>query len=602
MSAPRQAVEHDNLTRAEHAFAAGDYQAVAASLSDHVERGDATARMYLLLSRTFHRQGKAKDAVAAAEKGCSAFSRDKKLRTQLGRLLLKLDQVDAAEQVFAQACADFPSETRMHALHADACLLAGKNQQALNSIEHAIELDQTTAEYQARQVAALCALGKLAEARAMLAKAEAGAAGLLTICQGIVSYAAKHDRKVEALVTAGNACALMPDAATAWLTYAECLVEAGRGEDALKTLDRATRASAGFPSDAVVEAQRLRGRALRLTKDDEGAIAAYQAVLDAEPDDETALRELYVLNQRLGREAERRSYGKMLSAAGAKALPATLDAGLKALDGQTVPLGPPNEKTKWAWEIASRPEEEYDGWRAAVQWGQAADRLLRAWWLNAPERAGEIDALIDPPSPNPLDTLPKGARCVAVTTHLGVMGGQVRFLETCGRPFRGFGVSGPDPVVDGKPPMRIAQQGNSPAALRELIAEIERGTLIGFAADVPDFGAEFSAPFLGRTVALSTFVPRLIFKYQTKCLWWQALWRDGRIAIQLDYFPDPNPRETIEAWCRRWCAAYLEKIAPVMQGAPENLVLGAGIWRNASADSARRWRRPQNPPAKQRFA
>jgi hypothetical protein len=227
---------------------------------------------------------------------------------------------------------------------------------------------------------------------------------------------------------------------------------------------------------------------------------------------------------------------------------------------------------------------------------------LRAWWLHAPERADQIDALIDRPVQSPLDALPKNARCVAVTTHLGPMAGQVRFLETCGRPFRGFGYAGPDPVVNGRPPMRIAARGNNPAAIRRLIAEIERGTLIGFAADSPDYGGDFHTEFLGRPIVLSTFVPRIIYKHRTASLWWQALWKGERIAIELERLPDPAKGEKIDAWCRRWCLAYLAKVERVMRGAPENLNVASGIWQNASSAFARRRARRQAATAARRTA
>jgi hypothetical protein len=143
--------------------------------------------------------------------------------------------------------------------------------------------------------------------------------------------------------------------------------------------------------------------------------------------------------------------------------------------------------------------------------------------------------------------------------------------------------------VDGKPPMRISSRGNR--ALRELVAEIGKGTLIGFAAESRDTDNGIVLDFLGRSIAISTMVPRLIWKLKTRSMWWHALWTDPvegkggeRARIELEMLPDPEPDEPLEPWCRRWLDAYLERVARIMQGDPRNLNLRHGIWRNAEPD------------------
>lgn len=131
--------------------------------------------------------------------------------------------------------------------------------------------------------------------------------------------------------------------------------------------------------------------------------------------------------------------------------------------------------------------------------------------------------------------------------------------------------------------MRIAAKGNS--GLKELIREIRNGTLIGFAPDSPATTDALSFDFCGRKISLSTMVPRLIYKENTASFWWQGLWRDGRIVMELIRLPDPEEEEDIEIWCRRWAAAYLSHVERVMRGPPENLNCGAGIWRNAAGIS-----------------
>ena len=118
--------------------------------------------------------------------------------------------------------------------------------------------------------------------------------------------------------------------------------------------------------------------------------------------------------------------------------------------------------------------------------------------------------------------------------------------------------------------------------LRSLFAEIERGTLIGFAAESPDNGGHnLEFDFLGRKITLATFVPRIIHRLKTHSLWWHALWRDGSggDAARAPARSAKTAR-TSTTRCERWALAYLAHIERVMRGAPENLNLGHGIWRN----------------------
>jgi len=52
--------------------------------------------------------------------------------------------------------------------------------------------------------------------------------------------------------------------------------------------------------------------------------------------------------------------------------------------------------------------------------------------------------------------------------------------------------------------------------------------------------------------------------------------------IELTRLPDSLAGERRDVWCRRWFAAYLEKLEVVMRGRPENLGLFSGIWSNVN--------------------
>ncbi len=126
---------------------------------------------------------------------------------------------------------------------------------------------------------------------------------------------------------------------------------------------------------------------------------------------------------------------------------------------------------------------------------------------------------------------------------MGPLAASVVYLQRCGRPYRGFGYAGPDPVVDGEPPMRIAARGNS--ALRELMVRSAKARSSA-SAESPEKHQPLVLDFLGRRITIATFVPRLIWKLRTCSIWWHALWHDGRAMMQMEWLPDPMEDEPID--------------------------------------------------------
>jgi Flp pilus assembly protein TadD len=577
------------LTRARAMIKARDWAGAERLLATLVKREDEPMVTRLLYSRTLQRRGKMEEALAVARETAADHPRNSRAQAQLANSLIKAARFGDAERLLAQLTAEFPEDAKLHALHAEASLKAGEAAGALKAIENARRIDPHEPDNVLLEVVALALAGKSGRAHKLIRSENTDSRRLGSYFHDVILAYGKSGRKDEAMSLAEAACSLMPEAVALRAYWADRLIAAGKPKEALAALDANTVARETMTPDHASRFIKGRARALQVLGERDEAIAEYKAALAIDADDEDALRELYVLSQQLGRTDEMRSYGRRLSSAGAKSMPATLADGLAAISGAgKAKIG--DAKLEWAWEIADKTRWQRDEWLKAVEWGRKADLLLRAWWLNMPERSGEIDALIDRPGANgALESLPQGARCLIVTTHLGPMAGNVRYMQTCGRPFRGFGFSGPDPVTGEGPPMRIAANRANPAAsLRALVEEIEKGTAIGFAQDSPDHNASLTLDFLGRRIAMSTLVPRLIAKHDAAGVWCQALWRNKRIAIETGRLPDPEPGEPVDAFCKRWCDAYLAKIAPVMQGAPENLTLGQGIWVNAEPSFGRR--------------
>lgn len=583
----------EELGRAQALVKSGDWAGAEALLAGLVLGGTASAPARVLYFRVLLRQGKSEDAVRSARDASEAHPSDARVQALYGLTLLKLDRIEDACRHLDRATENFPEDASIWALQAEAQLKAGMQIEAWKSANKACALDIASVDYALLKIVVLAASGEDGKARQLMRDVTAHKAELAAQFHDIIVYWIRHGRHDDAMALAKNACALLPEAAGLRIFYAERLLAANRPPEARAVLDEPALVPETMKDDQALRFHKVRGRALQAMLLREDAIAEYDKVLALDPNDQDALRDLYVLHQKLGNTERMRSAGQRLAGAGAKTLPESLAAGLDALRTRRQALKNAAGKLAWAWEIADRTRWQYDDWLAAVEWGWQADQLLRAWWLKASERSDELEALIDRPARSAVELLADSPRALSVTTHMGPIAGCVHYLQTCGRPFRGFGFRGPDPVVGDAPPMRIAS-GDAAAALREMLAQIRQGTLVGFAQDTPDIGSEsLRFDLFGRSVPISTLVPRLIHKHRAASLWCQPLWRGGRIVIELERLPDPQDGEPIDEWCRRWCEAYVARIAAVMRGAPENLVLGAGIWLNADTSfSERRRGRP----------
>lgn len=568
------------LARAKERLAANDGAGAEAILTGLVKQDDAPLGAHILYARVLFRRKKMGAALAASRAIEKSFPRNWRASAQLGQTLLWLNRAEEAQDQLSAACELFPGELALRRLYVESKLLAGDPRGALEAIRAAGEQAEDV-RLLTLKIVSLDAAQRHGRAKELFRTMELPPDGLEELYRNVVWNYSTRGKTKDAVALAERAHALLPESAALTALCAEQLFQAERYEDTVQVVSRFEPTASTAATSIRVRLLKVKARALQSLKDADGAIAALECLLALESDDQDALRDLYVLHQKAGHTDKMRAYGRQLSGAGAKRMPETLAAGLAGIQsGETRrPLSDLDQKKlDWAWEIADKTRWSKHAWLERVRWGQAADRLLRGWWLNLPERASEIDTLIDRPVHSALDDIPVGARCLCAGTHMGPLAAAVRHLQTCGRPFRGFGFAGADPVVGDAPPMRIASRGG--AGIRELLDEIGKGTLIGFAAETPEREKNLSFDFHGRKVLLPTFVPRLIHRQKTASLWWHALWRDGRIVIELERLPDPTSGEDIDTFCQRWATAYLAHIETVVQGAPENLGLGPGIWTN----------------------
>ena len=520
-----------------------------------------------LLALARFRLGKREEAletVRAAREIKPAYSGP---RRQLARVLFGEGLASEGLAILRQACEEFPDDAELLGHFGAEAFLAGEAGASLAAIERARAIDSEAPSHAMRHIAILAALGRRDEATAQRQSRDDSDDAVLEACGKFEARLGKEAHHAEALALAEWAIAAFPNVAEPHLWKAEALFKLDRADDASASL-----ALAPQETDEALRLRRARlaGRIAQALDDPAAEVDAWKTVLQLAPGDQEALTRVILASHAVGRGDEAKPYLDDLNAARRKSLPRHLAEGLAALSGLPVQAPVMDNKIRWGWELADKSRWTFDRWWARVVWGRRASTLVAAWWLAAPERLAELDALIDDADPSVFAGIAHTG-CIITGTHLGPIGGGVRYLETLDHPLKTFGGN----EIYGRQ-AHVTVTKNPFETHRALHAELKNGTWVAFAQD--GRRGQIDVTISDQTFGASNFVPRVMLSAQVPSLWFQPLWRDGRIAIEAERLPDPQAGERREDWYRRWVDAFYLRVERVLRGEPENLGLMQGIW------------------------
>jgi tetratricopeptide (TPR) repeat protein len=575
------------LARARALIESGEYSDAEQALVEIAASDDAPFGVFRQLNRVLLRQRKVEQALAAAREAAQRFPEIPGGRTMLAGALIRADKLEEAAECLAEACDDFPDNVDIWLVHGRTALLRGAKEQALEAISRACELAPGSVTERLWKSIALAAAGKPGQAANMFRRLSGHAEDFETICTVLFAQRSRTGSRADMLDVAEFAAAQLPDSAPLRICLADLLMESQNPERALAALDSVSPAAlAALPKSTAYRAFEIRAEASKAVGDVSGAIAALEEMHRLRPEIPNALNRLYKLALETGRAEEARAVGRRINSMGAKKLPPDLSQALEELRAKSEPIAETTTGLDWAWEIADRSDWDRDAWRRAIDWGNRASKLMLRVWLTDATRNAEIDALFAPVDRSALDALPREGGCLVAGTHLGPVAAGAYFATTGGRRFRVFGKGGPEAIVGDGPPLRIPSDSNRSRSLREIVRELDGGGMVGFAAELPKTDEGRRLQFLGREIPFSTLAPRMIWNRRVPSLWWQPLWKDGRIVMEIERLPDPANGDTFDTWFERWSGAYLERLARVMRGNPENLNLPISIWQSAGESSS----------------
>jgi hypothetical protein len=362
------------------------------------------------------------------------------------------------------------------------------------------------------------------------------------------------------------------------------LLDDERQRDAIEIIDAALRGVAGTSPTDAYRLLMIKGEAHRQLGAFDAAIHALEQALLLDPEDEKALFQLAFIAGLAGWPEQTRGYQEHLYAVQARRLPERLRDGLDMIWDRIDAVDVAPAALTWAWELADQSAWPYTEWERRARWGRQARLLVSEWWAAAPERTDQLDALLGEIELGALHRSMLDERpWVLVSGHVGPSSAILPSLFRSNQPFETFGALNRARLATST----IGASLSPIASLRPLVTKLRQGVRIGLLADEPQAVESAQFAFLGRTVELPTFVPRLIQACNATSWWVCPLWQDGRVVLELVRLPDPDEGEPRDTWMARWFDAYLACLGHVMRGAPENLGLFAGIWGNVNPDVLR---------------
>lgn len=250
---------------------------------------------------------------------------------------------------------------------------------------------------------------------------------------------------------------------------------------------------------------------------------------------------------RLGREEEARAVFARAFALSDSSLPRQLAPALSLQDRSD-------------WDVERR-----------FAWGRRAQELTRQW-VFGPRHADQLEALVDAPAWSALtERLEPGRGAVLVDTHVGMPHLAYARLPNAGLPVR-LVVANSEVLLTFPPEMTVnARAADNAAALLRLRASIRQGALVHLVGDGGIGRKDPRRVHRGYGVSLPLGPPTLAYAARSPIFWHAALWCGGRIEVQLEECPPPEPGEPLDHFRARWLDFYWTRLTAALDSAPENL-------------------------------
>jgi len=263
---------------------------------------------------------------------------------------------------------------------------------------------------------------------------------------------------------------------------------------------------------------------------------------------------------------------------------ANFSAALDAIDFNMDASKIPAYRFDWAYEklrqMGCAPADRA-AWELECKWVNLADHLTLDW-LEARAQdsdeilpfihgAAEARAMIQEKTAN-------GVGAFIATAHIGGLFAGPFALAKSGLNYRWVASTPLVSNIPGAEFLLSTYSKNKMALARKIFGAIKAGAVVSIAIDGNSGVQTSTVPFLGDTIRLSDFIPRMTFQTGASSFFPKVIWVAGVVKIELVPLVMPAPNDTLEAYIEIWFEDFLTQLGNVFREAPENLRMTGGFW------------------------
>jgi len=259
-------------------------------------------------------------------------------------------------------------------------------------------------------------------------------------------------------------------------------------------------------------------------------------------------------------------------------------AALDAIDFNLESCKIPAYRLDWAYEklnqLGCAPTDR-DAWELECKWVNLADHMTLDWLEARAEDADEILPFISGAAEARAmiqEKIGNGVGAFIATAHIGGLFAGPFALAKSGLDYRWVASTPLVSNIPGAEFLLSTYSKNKMALARKIFGAIKRGAVVSIAIDGNSGVQTSTVPFLGETIRLSDFIPRMTYQTGASSFFPKVMWVAGVVKIELVPMVMPAPDDTLEGYIEIWFEDFIQQLTNVFKDAPENLRMTGGFW------------------------
>ena len=356
----------------------------------------------------------------------------------------------------------------------------------------------------------------------------------------------------------------------------EALIRAGRYGESISPLTAACKRQPKVP-----HVRALLARALKQEGRHAEAAREFRELLSIQPDSHRWHRYAAAALSQAGHQAEAVELFEGFVAKRRQSMPSDFETGLRDLWDRVDQVKLPQARLDWAWQLRNDRGNDRDEWERRARWGHLADHYMLDWLECRDDLAHEAMARLADLSDveRELAGIDRSRGVILASAHIGPMYAGPLALELLGLPSKWL-ASTPSAARTAYAGSLIStsdQTGSDVA--RKVMGALHQGNLVTIAVDGAINLAAPRTPFAGQQITYSNFAARMAHRLSAPSLFVAPRWEGEHLGFVIERLPDAEPGEDADSHSLRWREAYLNSLRRYLGGAPENLRLSGGLWR-----------------------